>query len=92
MDRLDKRLDAQTGAEVERLGDVSRDRADEACDLDGLEIVEADLVARCDDEGAVGWMSGSGLDPAEALAPVPLARVVEVQLVQPFAAEDERRR
>ncbi len=90
LDRFDQRLDAQAGAEIERLRAAARDGVEIACDLDRLQIVEAELMARRDAEQAIGRMVRPGLDAAEPLAAARVVGREEMQLVEPLLTEGER--
>ena len=64
-DRLDQRLDAHSGAEIERLQPASGESVKKARDLNRLQVVEAELATRRDTEEAVEGMMRASLDAAE---------------------------
>src|SRR5689334_7264794 len=90
VDRLDELLNPKTGAEVERLVPFARDRFEIARDLDGLQVVEAELMTGRDAEPTVRWMIRARLDAAEAATSGGVGGTVEVQLVEALLAEGER--
>ncbi|MPL79712.1 hypothetical protein SDC9_25596 [bioreactor metagenome] len=90
LDRLDETLDPQPRGKAEGFRDFARDRTDIAFDLDRLQVVETDLVARGDAEAAIGRVIGGGLDPAEAAPAGGVGGRVEMQLVEALLAEGER--
>jgi hypothetical protein len=69
VDRFDEPLDAQSGAEVERLRLAAGDSVEKPCGLDRLQVVEAELMTRRYAEQSMGRMVWGGLNPAKPLTP-----------------------
>ena len=90
MDGFDQRLNTQSGTEVERLGRFARDGVDIPRNLDGFQIVEANLMARCHTEQAIGRVIGAGFDPAETLTAFGVGGAEVVQNVEMFLTEGKR--
>src|SRR5690606_752782 len=86
----DEFLYPQAGRKAERFGTHSRDGFEVTRDFDGLEIIEAELMAGGDAEQAIGGVVGTGLDAPEALASGRIGAAVEMQLVETFLREQQR--
>src|SRR6266566_590211 len=89
LDRLHQGLDALPGTKIERLGSRSN-RVNEARDLNRLQIVETELMARRDAEEAIGIVLRPRFDTAEAAPAGGIGGAVETQLVEALLAKDER--
>ena len=72
------------------LGALACQGVDVARDLDRLQVVEAELVARARAEAAIGRMIRRGLDAAKAAPPRRVVHAVVVQLAEALLAEGER--
>src|ERR1700747_2076226 len=82
LDRLDQGLHARSGAKVERPRPFPGKAIEKAGDLDGLQIVEAELMTGRNAEKAIGIVIRSGLDATKAAAPGGVCRAEEGQLVE----------
>src|SRR5689334_12835633 len=90
LDRLDQGLHARAAAKVERLGPLPGKAIEKSRNLDGFQVIEAELMTGSDAEEAVGIMIRPGLDAAKAAAPGRIRHAVEMQLVEALLREAER--
>ncbi len=88
--RFDQALDPIPLTKPERFDPPTNDGGSKSSDLDCLQFVEADLVARCGAESVIRLVLRSALDFLETAQSGRACRFVQVQLVQPFLAEQER--
>jgi hypothetical protein len=90
LDRLNEGLNAKTHPEIEEFRAPTGDGVEIARNLDRLEIVEPELMARHHAEPIVGRLVWASLDPAEASSARRICTSVEMQLIKPLLGKKER--
>src|SRR5689334_11502242 len=88
-DCVDHLLHFPTLAKVRASHRLAGDREQVVANLDGLEIVEAQLMPGCDAERSVGCVPRACSDRAKAVAAVVHTRLIELQLVETLLREEQ---
>src|SRR6476659_3734642 len=87
-DRIHRLLHFEASSEVRSAHRPTGDGEQIVADLDGLEIVEAELMPRRDTERAIGLVLRSGEDGAKTVAAAVRACAIELQLVESFLRKE----
>src|SRR5271165_5891905 len=88
-DRMDRSLDGESGFEIDGQRRAARDAVQEFMGFDDLEVVEAHLMARRNDEPLIGRMRRTHQDLPEPLSFCGPFRDVDADLVETLLVEED---